>query len=96
MEQVLIALIGGMPAMLAAIGALIVAIRGNQKIDENTTLTKQTKTVAVEAKQETVEVKNAVNGRMEELLNEARRKAYAEGFAVGQREAIKQIKKEQP
>src|SRR5688500_13229405 len=48
--------------------------------------------VAEKATETMEEMKTVVNGRMDELLNEARKKAYAEGFAVGQQQAIKQMK----
>ena len=93
-DQVLIALIGGMPAMLVALGAMIAAIRGNKKIDDNTAITTRAaaatkadaqaaKTEAAEAAHVVKELQSTVNGRMDELLKAAHDKAYAQGFLDG-------------
>jgi len=51
--QIILAFLAGLPATIAAIGALIVSVRGNKKIDDNTKVTikaaSETRTEAINA-----------------------------------------------
>lgn len=84
MEQVLIAFFANLPLMITAVAGLIASIaalraakrsekaakRSEEKIDENTVVTKQ----------EAAEVKEVVNGRMDQLLKHAKAEGYHEGY----------------
>jgi flagellar biosynthesis/type III secretory pathway protein FliH len=108
--NLLATLIVGLPAILAAVGALITSLRNGRRIEENTAITVATKTdvakklemgeatrqatvraadlVIASNKQSAVviqEVAKTINGRMDQHLEEAKNRAYAEGLREGQK-----------